>query len=153
MTARYVQVDDLGLLRTVCKKMAFLPGDSSTKHGGRGQVGDRMLSASQQQLSSSVLECVVEGVRAGIQTGHYTCDYSTKPAMTCGSVLKHLTHGMAQLEAQLEKEAAERQAQRILAAFPAGQAPFNVPAAGDEPFGYLSMYIYISLCLSLFAEF
>ena len=33
-----------------------------------------------------VLECVVEGIRAGIQTGFY----SAKPGMTCGPVLKHL---------------------------------------------------------------
>ena len=119
-------------LRTVCRSMAFVEFQRQGM-ADVPRVADRMLSASQRQLRSLVLECIVEGVRAGIQTGFYTCDYSAKPAMTCGPVLKRLAHGMAQLEARLETEAAERQAQRVLAAFPAGQAPFNVPATGEEP--------------------
>eukprot|EP00434_Breviolum_minutum_P030294 symbB.v1.2.026795.t2/scaffold2707.1/size72648/3 len=35
---------------------------------------------------------------AGIQTSFFSCDYTTKPSLTCGPVLKHLTHGMQKLE-------------------------------------------------------
>ena len=132
MLAFYISPDHLGTLRMICRSMAFV----EVKRQGTAdlpRVGDRVLSPAQRQLRSLVLECVVEGVRAGIQTGFYTCNYSAKPSMTCGPVLKHMTHGMAQLEARLETEAAERQARRVLAAFPAGQAPFNVPATGEEP--------------------
>ena len=132
MLAVYISRVQVGTLRTVCRSMAFVEFQRQGM-ADVPRVGDRMLSASQRQLRSLVLECIVEGIRAGIQTGFYTCDYSAKPAMTCGPVLKCLAHGMAQLEARLEAEAAERQAQRVLAAFPAGQAPFNVPATGEEP--------------------
>ena len=132
MLAVYISRVQVGTLRTVCRSMAFVEFQRQGM-ADVPRVGDRMLSASQRQLRSLVLECIVEGIRAGIQTGFYTCDYSAKPAMTCGPVLQCLAHGMAQLEARLEAEAAERQAQRVLAAFPAGQAPFNVPATGEEP--------------------
>ena len=79
-----------------------------------------------------MLECVVEGVRAGIQPGFHTWDYTTKPGMTCGPVLKHMSH-MAQLEARLEQEAAARQAAAVLETFPYQKAPFNLPDKGEEP--------------------
>ena len=129
--ARYADMKDLCVLRTVCRRTSFVEIQREGM-ADMARVGDRVLSESQRKLRSLVLECVVEGMRAGTQTGFYTCDYSAKPGMTCGPVLKHLSHGMALLEARLEKEAAERQAQQVLASLPVGQAPFNVPTTSDE---------------------
>ena len=63
-------------------------------------------------------ECVVEGIRTGIQTSFYTCDYTTKPSLTCGPVLKHLTHGMQKLEDAMRAEAEQEEAKRLQLCYP-----------------------------------
>ncbi len=73
------------------------------------RIGDAGLSAEQRRLRVDIVESITEGVRSGIQTAFYTCDYSTKPNMTCAPLLKHLAHGMDGLEQQMRVEAeAER---------------------------------------------
>ena len=127
---RHVQVDDLGLLRTVCKKMAFL----EIHRQGMADVA-RVRSMLAASRGSCVHWSWSASWRGSVQAHKPGQDLRLQHEAynELWTVLKHLTHGTAHLEAQLEKEAAQRQAQRILAAFNAGQAPFNVPAAGDEP--------------------
>ena len=83
-----------------------------------GRVGDRFLSSEQRLLHGYVKECVVEGIRTGIQTSFYTCDYTTKPSLTCGPVLKHLTHGMQKLEDTMRAEAEQEEAKRLQLSYP-----------------------------------
>ena len=71
MLAVYISRVQVGTLRTVCRSMAFVEFQRQGM-ADVPRVGDRMLSASQRQLRSLVLECIVEGIRAGIQTGFYT---------------------------------------------------------------------------------
>ena len=82
------------------------------------RVGDRFLSPECRLLHGYVKECVVESIRTGIQTSFYTCDYTTKPSMTCGPMLKHLTHGMKNLEEKMQAEAEQEEAQRLQLAYP-----------------------------------
>ena len=82
------------------------------------QVGDRFLSPECRLLHGYVKECIVESIRTGIQTSFYTCDYTTKPSMTCGPMLKHLTHGMKNLEEKMQAEAEQEEAQRLQLAYP-----------------------------------
>ena len=84
------------------------------------RIGDRFLSLEQRTLHGYVKECVIEGICTGIQTSFYTCDYTTKPkpALTCGPVLKHLTHGMQQLEERMRAEAEQEEAQRLQLSYP-----------------------------------
>ena len=60
----------------------------------------------------------MEGIRTGIQTSFYTCDYTTKPSLTCGPVLKHLTHGMQKLEDTMRAEAEQEEAKRLQLSYP-----------------------------------
>ncbi|CAL1153389.1 unnamed protein product [Cladocopium goreaui] len=82
------------------------------------RVGDRFLSPECRLLHGYVKECVVESIRTGIQTSFYTCAYTTKPSMTCGPMLKHLTHGMKNLEEKMQAEAEQEEAQRLQLAYP-----------------------------------
>lgn len=88
------------------------------------RVGDRFLTVEQRTLHHYVKECVVEGIRTGIQTSFYTCDYTTKPALTCGPVLRHLTHGMRALEERMQAEAQQEEARRL-------QMNYPLPAAHE----------------------
>ena len=47
------------------------------------RIGDRFVSGTMQWIQSNIVDCVLEGIRSGIQTSFYICDYSTKPNMTC----------------------------------------------------------------------
>jgi hypothetical protein len=60
-------------------------------------------------LRRFVLENLVEAARSSIQTAFYTCDYSTKPNMTCGPLLKHMEDGMRGLERQMQRETHQQQ--------------------------------------------
>ena len=72
--------------------------------GERRRIGDRLEPPLKQHLRRLVMENVVEAARSSIQTSFYTCDYSTKPNMTCGPMLKHMEEGMCRLEQQLRRE-------------------------------------------------
>jgi hypothetical protein len=61
-----------------------------------------------------VLENLVEAAWSSIQTALYTCDYSTKPNMTCGPLLKHMEDGMRRLERQLEREENQKQLEDLV---------------------------------------
>eukprot|EP00435_Cladocopium_sp_Y103_P040571 s119_g11.t1 len=82
------------------------------------RVGDRFLTSEQKFFHGYIKETVVEGIRTGIQTGFYTCDYTTKPSLTCGPILKHLTHGMQQLEERMQAEAEQEEARRLHMSYP-----------------------------------
>ena len=86
--------------------------ENIARHGAAElpRVGDARLSFDARHLRLEIIESITEGVRSGIQTAFYTCDYSTKPNMTCAPLLKHLAHGMDALEKQMR---AEEEAERL----------------------------------------
>eukprot|EP00438_Fugacium_kawagutii_P020118 Skav226970 [mRNA] locus=scaffold51:356186:370706:- [translate_table: standard] len=90
------------------------------------RVGDRFLTATQRCLRGWLQENLIEGLRSGIQTSFYTCDYTTKPALTCGPVLKHLTNGMQKLEERMQMEAETMEAKRLLEVEAAAEKPSAV---------------------------
>ena len=78
------------------------------------RIGDRYVSGTAQWIRRNVVDCVIEGIRSGIQTSFYICDYSTKPNMTCAPLLKNMAHGMEQLDATLKEEAAQMKLEELL---------------------------------------
>eukprot|EP00435_Cladocopium_sp_Y103_P072880 s366_g41.t1 len=69
-------------------------------------------------------ENLVERLRSGIQTSFHTCDYTTKPSLTCGPVLKHFTMGMDRLEKQMKLEDKAPENRSVLEA--GLEAPFSL---------------------------
>ena len=113
-----------------CKALNYV--EMNTRGVGEcARVGDRFLAPIQRCLNKWLLENVVEGLRSGIQTSFYTCDYTTKPALTCGPMLRHLTVGMQRLEEQMQMELETAECQRLLEVYPvADQKP--VPTVSPE---------------------
>ena len=60
-------------LSQVARRVAFI---EVSRRGAADalRVGDRGVDQSRQRLRRVVNECVVEGIRSGIQKGFYTCD-------------------------------------------------------------------------------
>ena len=104
-------------LNRTCSKLYRMEFDKSGVADAK-RVGDRLLTLEQSTLHGFVKECIVEGIRTGIQTSFYTCDYTTKPSLTCGPVLKHLTNGMERLEATMRAEAEQEEAKRLQLSYP-----------------------------------
>lgn len=115
--AKYFNGSMCQMLNRSCTSLYHLEFDRSGA-ADAGRVGDRFLSLEQRTLHGYVKECVVEGIRTGIQTSYYTCDYTTKPSLTCGPVLKHLTHGMQKLEDTMRAEAEQEEAKRLQLCYP-----------------------------------
>lgn len=115
--AKYLTGKMCHMLSHACSSLYHLEFE---RHGAAdaSRVGDRFLSLDQRLLHGYVKEFVVEGIRTGIQTSFYTCDYTTKPSLTCGPVLKHLTHGMEQLEHTMRAEAEQEEAKRLQLSYP-----------------------------------
>ena len=84
---------------------------------------DRFLPDTKRCLNTWLRENLVEGLRSGIQTSFYTCDYTTKPALTCGPVLRHLTVLMQRLEERMQVEAETAETQRLLQTYPLPEQP------------------------------
>ena len=87
-----------------CKALNFVEM-STLGAGDCDRIRDRFLPDTKRCLHAWLRENLVEGLRSGIQTSFYTCDYTTKPALTCGPVLRHLTVGMQRLEERMQMEA------------------------------------------------
>ena len=115
--ARYLTGSMCRMLNRCCSSLYHLEFERCGA-ADAGRVGDRFLSLEQRLLHGYVKECVVEGIRTGIQTSFYTCDYTTKPSLTCGPVLKHLTHGMQKLEDTMRAEAEQEEAKRLQLSYP-----------------------------------
>ena len=98
--------------RTACRFSFYFQPRLGTAEIPR--VGDRLLSVTARWMRKMVLDSVTETIRSGIQTPFYTCDYSTKPNMTCAPLLKHTTHGMEHLEATMKEEAAREQLEELV---------------------------------------
>ena len=60
------------------------------------------------------VDCLVEAIRSGVQTGFYVCDYTTKPNMTCAPLLAHLRDGIQHLSNQMEDESNRRKLKEVL---------------------------------------
>ena len=101
--------------------------------GEAARIGDRFWNDTQKVLYVWLRENLVEGLRSGIQTSFYTCDYTTKPSLTCGPVLKHLTTGMQRLEERMQVEAEAAECQRLLDTYPLpAQSQAKTPRATPE---------------------
>ena len=100
-------------MRACCSALGFMEW-SLAGVGECARVGDRFLSTVQQCLGKWLRDNLIEGLRSGIQTSFYTCDYTTKPALTCGPVLRHLTVGMQRLEEKMKIEAETLEFQRVM---------------------------------------
>ncbi|CAK0851590.1 unnamed protein product, partial [Prorocentrum cordatum] len=114
-----VETDDRQARRGRINTVRFNPREGSTTMAGkvahRGNLdyqdcrrtltdGYEYDNSEALAMRTNLVYSVVESIRSGIQTSFYTCDYNTKPNMTCVPLLQHLTHGMEQLEAQMKKE-------------------------------------------------
>ena len=115
--APYVGKELCQRLCLACRSLNFVEMNAGGA-GDAARVGDRFLSPVQQSLYGHLKENLVEGLRSGIQTSFYTCDYTTKPSLTCGPVLKHLTTGMQRLEQQMNEEAAKTENEALLQTAP-----------------------------------
>ena len=101
--------------------------------GEAARIGDRFWNDTQKVLYVWLRENLVEGLRSGIQTSFYTCDYTTKPSLTCGPALKHLTTGMQRLEERMQVEAEAAECQRLLDTYPLpAQSQAKTPRATPE---------------------
>lgn len=78
------------------------------------RIGDRYVSGTVQWMRKNIVDCIIEGIRSGIQTSFYVCDYSTKPNMTCAPLLKHMAQGMQNLEATMKEEEAQMKLNELL---------------------------------------
>ena len=87
-------------LSLACRRFSYDEMDARGA-GEAARIGDRFWNDAQKVLYVWLRENLVEGLRSGIQTSFYTCDYTTKPSLTCGPVLKHLTTGMQRLEERM----------------------------------------------------
>ena len=87
-------------LSLACRRFSYDEMDARGA-GEAARIGDRFWNDTQKVLYVWLRENLVEGLRSGIQTSFYTCDYTTKPSLTCGPVLKHLTTGMQRLEERM----------------------------------------------------
>ena len=105
-----------------CKALNFVEM-STLGAGDCDRIGDRFLPDTKRCLHAWLRENLVEGLRSGIQTSFYTCDYTTKPALTCGPVLRHLTVGMQRLEERMQIEAETAETQRLLQTYPLPEQP------------------------------
>ena len=113
-----------------CKALNFVEM-STLGAGDCDRIGDRFLPDTTRCLHAWLRENLVEGLRSGIQTSFYTCDYTTKPALTCGPVLRHLTVGMQRLEERMQVEAETAETQRLLQTYPLPEQP-GVPKSTPE---------------------
>ena len=119
-------------LSLACRRFSY---DEMDAHGAgeAARIGDRFWNDAQKVLYVWLRENLVEGLRSGIQTSFYTCDYTTKPSLTCGPVLKHLTTGMQRLEEQMQVEAEAAECQRLLDTYPLpAQSQAKTPRATPE---------------------
>ena len=111
------------------------------------RVGDRFLSPECRLLHGYVKECIVESIRTGIQTSFYTCDYTTKPSMTCGPMLKHLTHGMKNLEEKMQAcipAAGRARRSRLDGRAAGGPTPLVPPLDFSEPRSHARLLSHVS---------
>ena len=115
--AKYLTGSMCHVLNRCCSSLYHLEFDRRGA-ADAGRVGDRFMSLEKRSLHGYVKECVVEGIHTGIQTSFYTCDYTTKPSLTCGPVLKHPTHGMQKLEDAMRAEAEQEEAKRLQLCYP-----------------------------------
>ena len=104
-------------LSLACRRFSYDEMDARGA-GEAARIGDRFWNDTQKVLYVWLRENLVEGLRSGIQTSFYTCDYTTKPSLTCGPVLKHLTTGMQRLEERMQVEAEAAECQRLLDTYP-----------------------------------
>ena len=119
-------------LSLACRRFSYDEMDARGA-GEAARIGDRFWNDTQKVLYVWLRENLVEGLRSGIQTSFYTCDYTTKPSLTCGPVLKHLTTGMQRLEERMQVEAEAAECQRLLDTYPLpAQSQAKTPRATPE---------------------
>lgn len=103
IVAHYITKNDQRQLLASCKSFCCEP--LRTGAADLPRIGDLQLDADTKHFKNRIVESVIESVRAAIQTGFYTCDYTTKPNATCAPLLQHLAGGMKALEQQMQNEA------------------------------------------------
>ena len=99
----YLCTADVRALNVCCLQMAreIIPrtGVMDTR-----RIGDRFADRLAQSFATKIVKCMIEGVRNATQLSFYICDYATKPNMLCGSLLQHMSGGIAKLEAELQRQ-------------------------------------------------
>ena len=120
--ARSKVVDNVSEFITKCDQMQLLAACKSfcceslrTGAADLPRIGDLQLDADTKHFKNRIVESVIESVRAAIQTGFYTCDYTTKPNATCAPLLHHLAGGMKALEQQMQNEASAANVEALAA--------------------------------------
>ena len=102
-----LRADDIDYAATPPAEAVIEDGDNIISRRGVAdlpRIGDRQLSVKARFLRHNIVENIIEACRSSIQTAFYTCDYTTKPNMTCAPLLKCLGDGMEGLEATLKEE-------------------------------------------------